>query len=80
MVSLSQNHPGNTGTHIAALKGLKPGRYTITASAWPVTYNLTAVQDYGYDKLFEDIRTVSTFVTVEKSHKEIEVSLELPLR
>ena len=79
MVGLSQNYPGNNEVFVAELKGLKPGRYTITASAWPVMYSLGTVQAYGYKKLFEDIRTPSTFVTVGETDKIIEVSIELPL-
>lgn len=78
MVGLSQNWPGSNKSYTATLEGLMPGRYTITVSAWPATYSLATVQAYGYENLFRDIRSVSTFITVTDSDTEIKVSLELP--
>lgn len=80
MVGVSQNRPGSGGTHVAELSGLNPGRYTITAMAWPATYSLATVQAYGYERLFADIRSKSVFVTVEPNDTEITLSLELPPR
>lgn len=80
MVGLSQNRPGSVSTLNTLMKGLKPGRYTITASAWPVIYSLGTVQAYGFDNLFRDMRNVSEFVTITETDKDIDLVLELPLK
>lgn len=80
MIGLSQNRltGEEPGEYRAMLKGLEPGRYTITASTMPIAYNLAAAQGYGYEKLFQDMRTASTFVTIEEGDQQVEIQIKLP--
>ena len=72
MAAVSQNHPGIATEMWTELKGLQPGRYTIHVAAWPAQYTLAAVQAYGMEKFFEDIRIINQFITVKEDDKEIE--------
>jgi len=76
MVAYDQLAPSDLASITGALRGLAPGRYTITAAAWPTWYNAAAVQAYGIEKFFENQHNVSTFITVGESDQRIDVVLD----
>jgi RNA polymerase sigma factor (sigma-70 family) len=80
MAAVQQYYPENTATNYSGLlKGLKPGTYTISASAWPASYDQGAIRAYGgFEKFFKDLRNVSKFVTISETDQDIEIDLELP--
>jgi RNA polymerase sigma factor (sigma-70 family) len=80
MAAAQQYYPENTATNYSGmLKGLKPGTYTITASAWPASYDQGAIRAYGgFEKFFKDLRNASQFVTIEETDQDIVIDLALP--
>ncbi len=75
MVTYDQLYPENRDETLGELIGLKPGQYTITASAWPASYSLAAVQAYGAEKFFEDLEMVSAYITIQETDQLRELTL-----
>jgi len=80
MVAVQQYGVQQSGTFSGLLKGLKPGRYTITATAWPCAYDGIATREYGYENLARDLQLVSEFITIKETDQDINLDLVLPSR
>ena len=75
MVAVSR-HSGRTSKVTAFLNGLTPGRYTISAMAWPTEYNLAEITAYGVERFFNDMKHIRTYITIETTDQEIELYLD----
>lgn len=74
MAAVSWNPFSQGKTELTAnITGLEPGVYTISASSWPCEYTLAAVRDYGYERFFNDVVTLSATINVADTDQLKEV-------